>query len=118
MPPKLFGERLELPLERRMTFLFRTAASAVTWAHSVTVFLAWLWPGLLGICLIASLVPFGGSLIMITIFDFDNAGFFSALFLFTFVLLMLPAVAAFARDAVRGPSIRQGEMRPMQGSRS
>jgi hypothetical protein len=33
------------------------------------------------------------------IFDYDNADFFSNLFLFTFVLLMLTVVAAFARDA-------------------
>jgi hypothetical protein len=47
LPPELFAERLELPLarvkaildelERHMTFLFRNAAAAVTWAYPVTV---------------------------------------------------------------------------------
>ena len=34
-----------------------------------------------------------------TVFDYNNADFFSSLFLFTFALLMLTVVAAFARDA-------------------
>jgi hypothetical protein len=60
-----------------------------------------LWPWLCGACLIASLVLFVGSLIMISVFDYIyiNAGFFSSLFLVTFVLLVLTVVAAFARDA-------------------
>jgi hypothetical protein len=33
------------------------------------------------------------------VFDYNNAAFFSNLFLLTFVLLMLTVVAAFARDA-------------------
>jgi hypothetical protein len=47
LPPELFAERLNLPparvraildeLERHMTFLFRNAAGAVTWAYPVTV---------------------------------------------------------------------------------
>jgi len=47
LPPELFAERLDLPLERvvalldeleqHMTFLFRNAAGAVTWAYPVTV---------------------------------------------------------------------------------
>ncbi len=47
LPPELFAERLGLPLarvktildelEQHMTFLFRNAAGAVTWAYPVTV---------------------------------------------------------------------------------
>jgi hypothetical protein len=47
LPPELFAERLSLPLarvmsildelEHHMTFLFRNAAGAVTWAYPVTV---------------------------------------------------------------------------------
>jgi hypothetical protein len=47
LPPELLAERLNLPLarvqevldelEQRMTFLFRNAAGAVTWAYPVTV---------------------------------------------------------------------------------
>ena len=47
LPPELFAERLSLPLarvgvildelEQHMTFLFRNAAGAVTWAYPVTV---------------------------------------------------------------------------------
>jgi hypothetical protein len=47
LPPELFAERLSLPLarvgmildelEQHMTFLFRNAAGAVTWAYPVSV---------------------------------------------------------------------------------
>jgi hypothetical protein len=47
LPPELFAERLGLPLarvvaildelEQHMTFLFRNAVGAVTWAYPVTV---------------------------------------------------------------------------------
>ena len=47
LPPELFAERLNLPLarvgaildelEQHMTFVFRNAAGAVTWAYPVTV---------------------------------------------------------------------------------
>ena len=47
LPPELFAERLSLPLtrvvaildelEHHMTFLFRNAAGAVTWAYPVTI---------------------------------------------------------------------------------
>ena len=79
--------------------------SPLTWwrtrlSVSLRRFLARLWPWLFGACLIASLVLFAGSLIMVSIFDYNNADFFSNLFLFTFVLLMLTVVAAFAREAV------------------
>lgn len=79
--------------------------SPLTWwrtrlSVSLRRFLARLWPWLFGVCLAASLVLFAGSLIMVYIFDYGNAGFFSNLFLFTFVLLMLTVVAAFAKDTV------------------
>jgi hypothetical protein len=47
LPPELFAEKLALPparvtaildeLERHLTFVFRNAAGAVTWAYPVTV---------------------------------------------------------------------------------
>ena len=46
-----------------------------------------------------TLVLFVGSLVMVTIFDYNNADFFSSLFLFTFALLILMVIAGFARDA-------------------
>jgi len=71
---------------------------------SLRRFLARLWPWLSGACLIASLVLFVGSLIMVSVFDYSNANFFSMLFLFTFALLILVVVTAFARDAeTNGP---------------
>ena len=73
-------------------------------SRSLRRLLARLWPWLFGACLLASLVLFVGSLIMVTVFDYNNADFFSTLFLFTFALLMLVVVAAFARDAeTKGP---------------
>jgi hypothetical protein len=78
--------------------------SPLTWWRvrlpvSLRRFLARSWPALFGVCLISSLVLFAGSLIMVTIFDYNHPDFFSNLFLFTFGLLILTVAASFARDA-------------------
>jgi hypothetical protein len=61
-------------------------------------FLTRLWPGLFVVCLAASVLLVIGSLIAVYFLDVNNADFFSNLFLFSLVLLLLTVVAGFARD--------------------
>jgi hypothetical protein len=60
--------------------------------------LARLWPWLFGVCLAASVLLVIGSLILVYFFDVNKAEFFSNLFLFSLVLLILTVVTGYARD--------------------
>jgi hypothetical protein len=77
--------------------------SPLTWwrtrlSDNVQRWLARSWPWVFTVCLIATVLLVIGSLILVYIFDVNNAGLFSNLFFFVIVSLLLTVVAGFAYD--------------------